>query len=134
MTDLYDASDSKVVDKSIKSAKDRAARLREALKGIMSGPSGREWLYHLLVDFESAYQSPFSKDPILMAYQCGGHNIVLQLLIEMENCSPDLYLTMVKENQQNARSSHPESRQSRLNGDSVADTSADSGSESDAVT
>lgn len=97
MTEVYDSSDRKTVEKSIKSSKDRDAILREALTGIMQTPSGRSWIKSVL-DRCRPYQTPFSPDPIRTAFNCGEANIGLQLIAELHAASSDLYLQMMKEN------------------------------------
>lgn len=98
MTDIpVDSSDPKAVAKAIKSAKDHAIILREALSGIMSTPSGRSWIKSVL-DRCAPYRTPFSTDPIMMAYNCGQANVGLELIAELHACSVDLYLQMMKEN------------------------------------
>lgn len=97
MTEVFDSSDRKAVDKSIKASKDRDVILREALVGIMQTPSGRSWIKSLL-DKCRPFRTPFSNDPIQMGYNCGEANIGLQLIAELHAASADLYLVMMKEN------------------------------------
>lgn len=97
MTDVFDSSDSKAVAKRIAGAKDKAAILKEALVGIMQTPSGRSWIKSILERCHP-YSSPYSSDPIGMAFNCGEQNIGLQLVAEVHAASADLYLQMMKEN------------------------------------
>lgn len=99
MTDekTYDASDPKDVKDAVKTAKNRDARQREALRTIMSDPQSRFWVYCLLERCHPT-QNPFSSNALHTAFNCGEQNIGLQLLAELHNCSVDLYLTMMKEN------------------------------------
>lgn len=97
MSEIVDSSDAKAVAKSIKSAKDHDLILKEALVGIMRTPSGRSWIKSVL-DRCHAYSSPYSSDPISMAFNCGEQNIGLQLVAEVHAASDDLYLQMMKEN------------------------------------
>jgi len=97
MTEVFDSSDRKVVNKAIKSSKDRDAILREALVSIMQTPSGRSWIKSLL-DRCAPFRTPFSPDPIMMARNCGEAGIGLQLIAELHAASTDLYLVMMKEN------------------------------------
>ena len=94
---IFDSSDSKAVAKRIKLDKDKGAILREALVSIMQTPSGRSWIKSVL-DRCSPYRSPFSTDPVQMAFNCGEANIGLQLVAELHAASADLYLQMMKEN------------------------------------
>ena len=97
MSEVYDSSDPKLVSKSIKASKDRALILKEALVDIMRTPSGRSWIKSVL-DRCRPYRTPYSTDPIQMAFNCGESNIGLELIAELHAASADLYLTMMKEN------------------------------------
>jgi hypothetical protein len=93
----FDSGDRKAVTASIKSAKAKDERLRESLRGIMSSPGGREWVHSLLLRCRP-FRTPFSADALLTAFSCGQQDIGLQLLGELDACSPELYLAMMKEN------------------------------------
>ena len=97
MTDVYDSSSQRQIEKSIKAAKEKDVILREALTGIMSTPSGRSWIKSIL-DRCRPFRTPFSTDPIQMAFNCGESSIGLQLIAELHAASTDLYLVMMKEN------------------------------------
>lgn len=95
--EVFDSSDSKAVAKRIKGAKDKDVILKEALVSIMQTSSGRSWIKSVLERCHP-YSSPYSTDPIGMAFNCGEQNIGLQLIGELHAASADLYLTMMKEN------------------------------------
>lgn len=97
MTEVYDASDSKAVKAAVKDAKSAEAIIREGLRETMSSEQGRKWLHSLLLKCDP-FRSPFSSDTHLMAHRCGEVNIGLQLIAEMHEVSPELYLQMMKEN------------------------------------
>ncbi len=96
MTQSYDAGEGASVDRAKKSAKDRSTLKRIALRDLMASPEGRMWMHDLL---ESAgpFRTPFNRDPIQMAYNCGEANIGLKLIAELHEASTDLYLLMMKE-------------------------------------
>lgn len=97
MTDTYDASDPKVVRDAVKAAKSADDRAKEGLKAIMGDPTGRAWLYRLLMLCDP-YRNCFSSDPLYMAMRCGESNIGLQVIADMQEASPELYLQTMKEN------------------------------------
>jgi hypothetical protein len=94
----FDTSDPKAVQASVKKAKSREAIIAEGLKSIMGSEPGRKWVHSLLVRTHPG-SSPFSSDPYLTAFRAGEQNIGLQLIAELHACSTDLYLIMMKENQ-----------------------------------
>lgn len=97
MNEVIDSSDAKSVAKAIAKAKDRDVILREALVEILRTPSGRAWVKSVL-DRCRPYRTPYSTDPIQMAFNCGESNIGLELIAEIHAASADLYLVMMKEN------------------------------------
>lgn len=97
MTEVFDSSDQKAVAAAVKTAKSADARAREGLGLAMRDPSGRAWLYRLLLMCDP-FRSPFSTDPLIMAKNCGEANIGLQVIVDMQAVSPELYLETMKEN------------------------------------
>lgn len=97
MTEIFDASDPKAVKAAVKTAKDAEAIAREGLRETMSSEQGRKWLHSLLLKCDP-FRSPFSTDPVMMAKNCGEANIGLQIIADMHEVSPELYLQMMKEN------------------------------------
>lgn len=97
MTDAYDASDPKAVKAAIKDTKTKETIAREGLREAMSSEQGRKWLHALLLKCDP-FRSPFSTDALIMSKNCGEANIGLQIIAEMHEVSPDLYLLMMKEN------------------------------------
>jgi hypothetical protein len=97
MSEIYDTSDPKVVKAAIKDAKSAEAIAREGLRQTMQSEQGRKWLHTLLLKCDPT-RNPFSSDPLRMAFNCGEANIGLQLIADMDEVSPELYLQMMKEN------------------------------------
>lgn len=98
-TDIFtDASDPKQVSRKIKSDKSKELVAREGLRHAMSTEQGRAWLYRVLMWCEP-FRSPFSIDALQMAKNCGEVNIGLQIIADMHEVSPELYLQTIKENQ-----------------------------------
>lgn len=97
MTEVFDSSDPKAVKAAIKDAKSRDVIAKEGLKAMMGHEPGRAWLHRLLM-MSDPFRNPFSSDPLMMAMRCGEVNIGLQVIADMEEASPELYLLMMKEN------------------------------------
>lgn len=97
MTDSYDASDPKAVRDVIKSSKSSETLAREGLRETMQSEHGRKWLHKLLLMCDP-YHNPFDANAAQMAFRCGEMNIGLQLIAEMHEVSPELYLQIMKEN------------------------------------
>lgn len=98
MNEVQDTSDPKAVAKQIKDAKSKDVIAKEGLRATMSSEPGRKWLHSLLLRCDP-FRSPFSTDALVMAKNCGEANIGLQLIAEMHEVSPELYLLTMKENQ-----------------------------------
>lgn len=99
MTDepLRDVSDPKAIQAALKTAKSFDDRAREGLHNMMRDPNGRAWLYRML-DVCHPFRNAFSSDALIMAHNCGEVNIGLQIIADMQECSPELYLQTMKEN------------------------------------
>lgn len=95
-----DAGDAASVKDVIREAKTAAMRDKEFLASMLSTKEGRRWLWTFLVGCH-VYHDPFSREPLIMAHNCGEANIGRQLLAALENASPELYLSMIKENRSN---------------------------------
>lgn len=95
---VTDTSDPKQVQAAIKDSKTKDQIAKEGLKVMMSSVEGRAWLYRAL-SWTSPFQNCFSIDSGQMAFRCGEVNIGLQLIADMQEVSPELYLQTMKENQ-----------------------------------
>lgn len=92
-----DLSSPAYVKGRIRDAKQDHLSRVEVWKGMLATERGRKVMYDLLASCHLG-ANPFSKDSLVMAYQCGEMNVALQLLPLLMNDLPDLYLTMLKEN------------------------------------
>lgn len=93
----YDANDEKQVSKARKQAAfDDALRL-DVIKNVMNSIPGRSWVYGLLDRCHCFSTSFIAGAPDASAFREGERNIGLQLLIDVQNAAPDLYLTMIQE-------------------------------------
>lgn len=93
-----DTSDPKQVEKAIKASKTRDEVRVEGLRQIMSSVQGRVWLFDLIKTCGPG-QNPFTPDALRTAFNCGELNIGNQLVAQCHACSTELYLVMMKENQ-----------------------------------
>lgn len=92
----YDTSDTEQVVRAKKrSARTRADRL-EFVRAAMSHEQGRAWFYDLLNKCK-VINTPFTDDPYRTAFKCGEQNIGLQVLSDIQDAAPELYIVMVKE-------------------------------------
>lgn len=98
----YNAGDPQHVAKRQKSGKTRDLQKASALKGIMSLPEGRMWMWDLIARC-GVYHSSYSSDALAMAFQEGHRNIGLHLTAEINRLSPELYARMTAENQEKDR-------------------------------
>lgn len=83
-------------------AQERAAREAqveqdEVVCTILRTPAGRKWLHDKL-QMCSVGGTPWVHDPYATAFNCGQQNVGFQLLADIMSASPDLYVTMMKEN------------------------------------
>lgn len=93
----YDANDPKQVEKAKKQAEiDGALKLDEIRKVMQSAP-GRRWMNELLERCHCFHTSFISGAPDASAFREGERNIGLQILADIQNAAPDLYLTMIQE-------------------------------------
>lgn len=93
-----DTSDAKQVDKARKAAKTKDEVREEGLRQTLSSTQGRAWLYGL-IEACGPGQNPFTSDALRMAFNCGELNIGNRIVGECNAVSADLYLVMMKENQ-----------------------------------
>jgi len=93
----YDANDEKQVKKARKQAEiDKAFEL-DVIKGVMQTIPGRKWVYTLLNRCH-IYSTPFSPgQQDVTDFKCGEQNIGNQLLADVQEAAPDLYMQMIQE-------------------------------------
>lgn len=95
--DNYDTSDEKQVNIVKKKAGRNKADRLDFISAAMGTEQGRAWFfYHLnrCYLFKTPYFSESSYDT---AFRCGEQNVGLQLLSDIQEAAPELYLTMLKE-------------------------------------
>lgn len=98
MTDIQDTSDPRQIEKAIKAARTKDEVRAEGLLQLMKSVQGRAWLYSI-IELCGPGQNPFSPDALRTAFNCGELNIGNQLVAQCHACSTELYLVMMKENQ-----------------------------------
>lgn len=97
--EAFDASNPVAED----NARRDAARLQrqdaDVLRAIMHSKEGRSWLYRKLASCH-IYESPFSAgQPDVTAFALGEQNVGKKLMVETMSASADLYMKMIKEQQ-----------------------------------
>lgn len=92
-----DSSDPKQIAKAIKASKTKDEVRQEGLRQLMMSAQGRTWMWAHLESCDP-YRTPFSNDPIQMAFNCGESNVGLRTIAEIHALEPELYLVMMKEN------------------------------------
>lgn len=97
MNDLPNAADEKSLRKQAKAARQIDVQRQEIMRGIMSVPAGREWLYSLLERY-AVFRTVFSTSGLQMAFNEGQRNAGLQLLTDAMDASPDQFIAMLREN------------------------------------
>lgn len=100
MTDtiVQDTSDPRQVEKAIKASKTKDEVRDEGLLQTMKSTQGRAWLYGL-IEACGPGQNPFSPDALRTAFNCGELNIGNLVVGQCNKVAPELYLQMMKENQ-----------------------------------
>lgn len=97
MTEVRDVSDPKAIKEAVKTAKSFDDRARDGLHTLMRDPNGRAWLYKVLSAC-GTHRNPFTPDALRTAFSCGEMNIGQQIIADMHEVSPELYLQTMKEN------------------------------------
>ena len=119
MDDLSNPTD---VKRIAKDARQADLVRQEIIRGIMSLPQGRGWMYGLLERCH-VFQTTFTGKSLSMAFQEGERNIGLELIQDVMAACPDQYVAMIREAQSNEWSTRQQPR-TGLNGN-VDQPSAD---------
>ena len=93
---MYDASDRKQVRKAEKEARQSELVRADIVKGLMSQPLGRAYVYDRLAT-SHIFNSSFSTEPLRMAFSEGERNIGLQLLADLLAFCPHQFTLMLQE-------------------------------------
>lgn len=82
----------------------RQQRLREEsdFKFIMGSKQGRRYVWRLL-GMTGLFRNPFAGEPGATAFRCGEQNIGQQVIAEIHGLCPERYIDMLKEAQQDER-------------------------------
>ena len=94
----YNAGDAAQVAHRQKGRKTRDLQKKSGLRKLMSDPEGRMWVWDLLI-LTGFSRASFSTDPLAMAFNEGRRNIGLQVIGEINRISPELYVRMALENE-----------------------------------
>lgn len=114
-TEVYDATDPVAENNLRRDDVRRDRQDKDVLRKLMHGREGRSWLYRKLESCH-IYSSTFSPgQPDLTAFQLGEENIGKRLMLEAQNASVDLYMQMIREQQEEERRQEDERRKERMN-------------------
>lgn len=92
----YDAGDPQDVKAAIKESKRWDDKRARVLLGILGSEDGRRWLREVL-ELCRIGDNPFSKDSLVMSFRCGEINVGNQVMAQLMNASPKLYMRMMQE-------------------------------------
>ena len=96
----YNAAERKDVREAAKAARLHDSNRLEIVRGIMSLPAGRHYIYSLLASCH-VFASTFSGNALQSAFSEGERNVGLRLLADIMSACPERYLLMIQE--RNAR-------------------------------
>lgn len=113
MIDGYDASNPRHIRIAKKEVKLREQQDREVVVAIMGTTNGRAWILSWLESC-NIFSTPFSGVDARTNFNCGQHNVGVQLLNQVVRLCPDEYVRMMKERNERdaARSADAESARS----------------------
>lgn len=93
----FDTSDPKAVNRARKKAARIRAEQLDVVKALMAVENGRAWVYDIL-SFCRLFEEPFVVGvPDGTAFNLGRMNVGRRLLADIQECSPQEYLTMISE-------------------------------------
>lgn len=110
----YNAGERKDVRRAEKDAALADQQRREVMVQIMSAIPGRRWMLEKLEECH-VFQTSYSREPIVMAFNEGQRDIGLRLLNDIMSSCPDQYILMMRENNER-RSASELSRSQNGNG------------------
>lgn len=113
MIEGYDASNPKHIRIARKEAKLRDAQDREVIVELMARTNGRAWVLGILERCH-IFANPFVGLDAKTNFNCGEHNVGIQIFNQIVRCAPDDYVRMMKERNERdaARSADAESKRS----------------------
>jgi hypothetical protein len=109
----YDASDRKHVKEALKASKISDRQVKGVVRGIMSSPQGRQWVFELLSQCH-LYSSSHTGNALNTAFAEGERNMGLVILSQVMSACPDQYILAMRE--ADARDHAAESRRDREDG------------------
>lgn len=78
------------------SPKDRNKQRDDDLRGVLSSPAGRRFLWRLLTQ-SGLHGASYSESPTATAYAEGRRSVAIGLMREVQRVTPELYATALKE-------------------------------------
>jgi hypothetical protein len=99
----YNASDTRQIRAAIKRSKTDRALDDGVLLALMTTPNGRAWMWRFLSRLH-AFHTPYTGDNNATNFQCGEHNVGLELINDLLRACPDQYIFMMREANDGQRS------------------------------
>ncbi len=92
----YDASNVEHIDKRKRRAKFTESQRLTAVRGIMSVPEGRRWMWEVL-EMCHVHHTSFTTNGLTTAFKEGERNVGLRIEADIMTAAPESYMQMVKE-------------------------------------
>lgn len=110
MTDDYSTPEERsLARKAAKADKERLAQENAVISGIMATPGGRAWMHDYLA-FCAVFGSTYTGEALSSAFQEGRRAVGLRLLADVMRACPDMYIQMMREQEDGGRSSNTDPR------------------------
>lgn len=102
MDDYSTPEERQIARRAAKVEKERLAVEDAVVQGIMATPGGRAWMHRYLVSC-AVFQRTFDPNPHFTAFNEGRRSIGLSLLDDVMRASPDMYIQMMREQENGGR-------------------------------
>ncbi len=96
MSEPYNAAERRHVREAAKASRAAGLAARDVVLQLMGTTSGRAWVYSLLEGCH-IFASSFGTNALSMAFAEGERNVGLQILSQLMDFCPDLYMLMIQE-------------------------------------
>lgn len=99
----YNAGEHSSVTKAKNKQAQRAENHKLVLESIMNNPRGRAWVFDFLAE-AGVNRNPYAQNALAMAYACGEQNAGQKFQARIVSEFPELYVQMLTEGANDARS------------------------------
>lgn len=103
MTRYDDPHDKRLNRRQINRAKREKAEIDAAVSGLLQHPHGRRYLFWLLDIGKSIGANPFTGNALSTSFSCGEQNVGQQIMAHIIEVSPEGFLLMLKERENEKR-------------------------------